>query len=94
MKNKYILKQFITFLKKHGVYDEYMYQLYIGGQFRFTYNKKLVNPISFIVQKVKHNPHELITDAFDWNKTKYNISVWWVLNNEWFEYFKKKCKHI
>lgn len=94
MKNKYILKQFITFLKKHGVYDEYMYQLYIGEQFRFSYNEKLVNPISFIVHKVKHNPHELITDAFDWNKTKYNISVWWVLNNEWFEYFKKKCKHI
>ena len=41
MKNKYILKQFITFLKKHGVYDEYMYQLYIGEQYRFIYNKKL-----------------------------------------------------
>lgn len=93
MKNKYILKQFITFLKKHGVYDEYMYQLYIGEQYRFSYNKKLVNPISFIVEKIKHNPHELIADAFDWKKTKYSISVWWVLNNEWFEYLKK-CKHI
>lgn len=89
MKNKYILKLFIAFLKKHGVYDEYIYQLYIGEQFRFFYNKNLINPISFIIQKIKHNPYELITDAFDWNKTKYSISVWWVLNNEWFECLKK-----
>lgn len=96
MKNKYILKQFTAFLKKHGVYDEYLYQLYIGEQFRCVYNtnKKLVNPISFIIQKIKHRPHELITDAFDWKKTKYSISVWWVLNNEWFECLEKKCKHI
>ena len=65
MKNKYILILFNAFLKKHGVNDEYIYQLYIGEQFRFFYNKNLINPISFIIQKIKHNPYELITDAFD-----------------------------
>lgn len=91
MKKKHLLKSFIAFLKKHGVYDEYMYQLYIGEQFRFyNINKELVNPISFIIQKIKHKPYELIIDAFDWSKTKYSIDVWWVINNEWFEYLKKK----
>lgn len=94
MKEKHLLKLFIAFLKKHGVYDEYLYQLYIGGEFRFSYNKEFFNPISFIIQKIKHHPHELIIDAFDWYKTKYSINVWWVLNNEWFKYIKKKCKHI
>lgn len=94
MKNKYILKLFIAFLKQNGVYDEYLYALSKGEYYRFKYNKKLVNPISFIIQKIKHNPYELITDAFDWYDSKYSASVWWVLNNEWFECLKKKCKHI
>lgn len=94
MKEKHLLKLFIAFLKKHGVYDEYMYQLYMGEQYRFSYNEKLVNPVSFIVDKIKHHPHELIADAFNWYKTKYNIRVWWVLNNEWFEYLKKTCKLV
>lgn len=89
MKNKHILKLFIAFLKKHGVYDEYLYQLYIGEHYRYVNNKNMSNPISFIIQKIKHNPHELIADAFDWYKTKYSVSVWWVINNEWFEYLKK-----
>ena len=55
MKEKHLLKLFIAFLKKHGVYDEYIYQLYIGEQFRYVYNKKMANPIYFIKQKIKHN---------------------------------------
>ena len=51
MKNKYILKLFIAFLKKHKVYDVYLYALSKGEHYRFNYNKNWIRPENFIIKK-------------------------------------------
>lgn len=84
MKNKYILKLFIAFLKQKGVYDVYLYGLSKGEHYRFNYNKKWIRPEIFILETIKRSPSNLISDAFDWIDVEYSIyRKWWILNDEW-----------
>ena len=84
MKNKYILKLFIAFLKKHKVYDVYLYALSKGEHYRFNYNKKWIRPENFIIETIQRSPSNLISEAFDWRSYEYSIyRKWWMLNDMW-----------
>ena len=84
MKNKYILKQFIAFLKKNNVYDEYLYELSKGKLFRVQYDEKWINPVDFIIYEIKREPSGLIINAFCWAKsTTLSQETWNELSNEW-----------
>ena len=93
MKNKYILKLFIAFLKQKGVYDVYLYGLSKGEHYRFNYNKKWIRPENFILETIQRSPSRLISDAFDWRNCEYSIyRKWWILNNEWEDLMYKKFR--
>lgn len=93
MKNKYILKLFIAFLKQKGVYDVYLCALSKGEHYRFNYNKKWIRPEIFILETIKRSPSNLISDAFDWSNVEYSIyRKWWILNDEWEDLMYKKFK--
>jgi hypothetical protein len=84
MKNKYILKLFIAFLKRKGVYDVYLYALYKGEHYRFNYNRNWIIPEKFIIETIQRSPSNLISDAFDWSNCEYSTyKKWLILNDEW-----------
>ena len=93
MKNKYILKLFIAFLKRNKVYNEYLYALSKGEHYRFNYNKNWIKPEDFIVETIQRSPNNLISDAFDWGNFEYSrYKEWWILNDEWEDLIYDKFK--
>ena len=94
MRDKYILKLFIAFLKQKGAYDDYLYELSKGESFRNYYCKKWLHPVDFITYEIKHNrPSELIDNAFDWEKsTTLSQASWWELSDEWEDLIYDKFK--
>lgn len=94
MRDKYILKLFIAFLKQKGAYDDYLYELSKGESFRIAYRPKWLHPVDFIIDEIKHNrASELIDNAFDWEKSTTLSQVsWWELNDEWEDLIYDKFK--
>lgn len=92
MKNKYILKLFIAFLKQNEVYNDYLYALSKGELFRYRIRQK-IRPENFISETIKCNPDALIQYAFDWESDS-NLSqeTWWILNDEWEDLIYNKFK--
>lgn len=85
MENKYILKIFINFLKKEGIYTYYLKAL---EEDKTHYRKKRItsyrseNPVDFIVACLNYNkPYMLIDSAFDW--TAYQNANWYNLTQKW-----------
>ena len=79
MKEKYILKCFITFLKRNNalnIYNEYL-QKY----------RQEKNAISFLIQHCTDNPTDLIMNAFPWRSNK--IVSWGKLHKEWHDICKE-----
>lgn len=85
MKEKYILKLFIGFLKKNNVYNEYIKSLIESK------SSANIEPLSFIIKTIKIRPRSLIVDAFDWSSCKYCPHKWYDLHNEWWALY---CKHF
>lgn len=77
---KSILKTFIAFLKKNNVYDQYLYDLENGEEYRrrHGYSIELVN---FLIYHIKHFPEDLIINAFRWSDSDY--PDWDNLAGEW-----------
>lgn len=79
MKEHYILKLFIKFLKENKAYEEYLIRLnsHKGGK---------ENSINYIVLQCKNNPLDLIMSAFPWISLKYiNSKIKWNdLHREWY----------
>lgn len=83
MKNKHyksILKTFIAFLKKNNVYDQYLYDLENGDEYRRRINYP-TEPVQFLIYNIKHYPEDLIISAFGWSDSDY--SNWVNLSEEW-----------
>jgi hypothetical protein len=92
MKEKYILKRFVAFLKKNNVYNEFLYYLQKDSGFRPTKSLcDLRNPISYITHTIKYCPDMIFNSAFNWDNTK-NIKRerWYELHLEWYRY----CRNI
>lgn len=92
MGNKYILKIFINFLKKEGVYTYYLKAL---EEDKTHYRKNSIssyrceNAVDFIVTCLKHNkPNRLINAAFSW--TAYSNGDWYKLTRKWDEILYEK----
>lgn len=73
MKNKYILKLFISFLKKNNVYYNFLYNLETDVPYRsklIRFKKiDLTNPVDYVVYMIKCNPAMIFNDAFSWFDT-------------------------
>lgn len=84
MKNKYILKRFIAFLKRNYAYKEFLNLMINDRNFRITYKKDLSNPTDYITFTIQNHPKMLINNAFDWSNSK-NITrrQWYDLHNAW-----------
>ena len=83
MKNnqdKSILKTFIAFLKKNNVYDQYLYDLENGDEYRRMYGYH-TEPVRFLIYHIKDCPEELIVHAFKWGDSHY--PDWDKLSEEW-----------
>lgn len=84
MKEQYILKLFIKFLKKNNVYEEYILRLnsHKGGK---------EESINYIVLICKTKPLELIISAFPWFSLKdINSKIkWGDLHRKWIYLLKK-----
>ena len=83
MKNKHyksILKTFIAFLKKNNVYDQYLYDLENGDEYRRRINYP-TEPVQFLIDNIKRYPEDLIITAFGWGDSDY--PNWGDLSEEW-----------
>lgn len=94
MKNKYILKLFISFLKKNNVYYNFLYNLDIDVLFRqklIRFKKiDLTNPVDYVVYTIKCNPEMIFNDAFNWSCTNgINREKWSKLHLEWCRILKR-----
>lgn len=76
MSTKYLLRNFIKFLKSNEVYENYILHLKEtkGGQ------KESIN---FIVRYITYTPKDMIMDAFMWNSSKNQEKTWAELHFEW-----------
>lgn len=95
MKNKYLLKKFIGFLKQKEIYDDYLYALSKGEYYRFNYNKNWIKAENFIIESIQCDPSDLISMAFDWhNFHPTAFRKWWEINDEWEDIIYKKINII
>ena len=79
------LKLFISFLKNNNTYNQFLYSLNNDKTYR---NKKLNNPVNYIVHIIKTDPTLLVLEAFDWSNTKQlNEKQWDNLNEKWGNYY-------
>jgi hypothetical protein len=88
MKNKYILKLFIYFLKKNNVYYQFLYNLNIDVLFRRKLIQiekiDLTNLVDYVVYMIKCNPKRIFNDSFSWFHTnEINSKKWCKLHLEW-----------
>lgn len=84
MENKYILKQFIAFLKRNNAYKEFLNLMMNDGNFRITLKQDLSDPTDYIAFMVQNYPKMLINNAFDWsNSTHITRGQWYDLHNKW-----------
>ena len=79
-KHRFILKTFITFLKKNNVYDKYLSNLEDGYYYRHEY-KKATNEKQYIIDTITTKPEHLILDAFRWSSD--NTVDWDDLSSKW-----------
>lgn len=80
MKEKYILKCFITFLKRNNAFEEFSERLK-----KYRSNKEAIR---FLITCCKYQPIEIIVSAFPWISNQ-GIS-WAKLHVEWNNVCKKK----
>lgn len=78
MKYKYILRIFITFLKRENVYDQYIDALINDKHYR-----QKISPSLFIAHHVKYSPQNLIASAFDWSTYQNTIVGWAYIDEKW-----------
>lgn len=87
MKEQYILKLFIKFLKENKAYEEYILRLnsHKGGK---------EESINYIVKQCINKPKDLIISAFPWISLKYINSKleWYDLHRQWYFYYLKKME--
>ena len=91
MKHTLILKFFIKFLKKEKIYDEYLYYLMRGQEYRLRCSTiKERDEKIWLVKTIKSCPHRLIMDAFRWN----DINIQWgEIDLRWKDfYYDVVCK--
>lgn len=90
MRNRKILKLFITFLKQKEVYYEYLNCLSNGAKFRNYIRNDFEDPTIFLTHTVKCEPFNLITCAFNWNEgMKITRNKWSDLNDDWWNVLTK-----
>lgn len=82
MKNKRILKQFIVFLKKENVDNDYINALKTGESYRMRNGiVKVGDESQWLIETVKSFPHRLLEDAFSWSR---NTEIDWIaLDEKW-----------
>lgn len=79
------LKLFISFLKNNNIYNQFLYNLNKDKTFR---NKKLYNPVNYIVHQIKTELVFLFLNAFDWSNTKQlNENQWDDLHEKWLKFY-------
>jgi hypothetical protein len=94
MKNKFILKLFISFLKKNDVYYNFLYNLetdvlYRSKLIRFS-KIDLTNPVDYVVHTIKCNPAMIFNNAFNWFYTDgIDREKWCQLHCKWGKTLKR-----
>jgi hypothetical protein len=85
MKNKRILKEFISFLKHESVYTEYVNELEKGETYRFNHAIiKEKNELKWLINTIKKYPENLISDAFAWPFTIDDKCIDWMeISDKW-----------
>ncbi len=85
MKNKQLLKEFISFLRHENVYTEYVNELKKGESYRSncaTIQEE--NELEWLINTIKKCPENLILDAFSWPYTiSDNCIDWMEINDNW-----------
>lgn len=84
MKNKQLLKEFISFLIHEDVYTEYVNELKQGEIYRLncaTIQEE--NELEWLINTIKKCPENLILDAFSWRHTINNNIDWMEINDNW-----------
>ena len=95
MRNRKILKLFITFLKQKGLYYEYLNCLSNGAKFRKYIRNDFEDPTIFLTHTVKCEPFNLITCAFNWNEgMKITRNKWSNLNYDWVDVLTKNKRIV
>ena len=76
MKTKYLLRNFMKFLKFNNAYDNYILNLKEAkGEKKKT--------IDFIVRHITYDPENIIIHAFTWYSSKKQKKTWGELHREW-----------
>ena len=83
MRNKRLLKDFILFLKKENVYNEYLELLKKDYYYRkYSSYIKNQNEIIWLTETIKKRPQNLILDAFSWPCHHDSID-WSIIDTKW-----------
>ena len=78
LKQQFIKQQFIQFLKQNNAYEQYMLNFNNRSKMSKYYSKKAFKKyFKFTEEKL------LITNAFDWDKTKEGFDYWDKIDDKW-----------
>lgn len=86
-----ILKDFIIFLKKNYVLEDFITSFNNGDYYRKEYGIEHYF-FDYFVWHVNYKPHELILNAFSWHDDKNTVIKhdWYDLSSKWHKYYKEK----
>lgn len=79
LNNKFILKMFIAFLKKEGVYEQYLKNTYL-------YYHTTDKVIETIILRIQKNPTDLLL-TFWWNSSVEGCEFWNNIDTKWQKFF-------
>ena len=80
-KNKFLLKEFVRFLKKRKAYTDFLINVNTSNAALFRRNG--MDAVNFIAYAISHRPMDIINDAFEWCQTTQSHSYWSNMDDDW-----------
>lgn len=80
-KNKFLLKEFVRFLKTRKAYTDFLINANTSKAAFFR--RKGMDTANFIAYTISHRPMDMINDAFDWRQTTRVPKYWSNMHYDW-----------
>ena len=91
-KNKFLLKEFVRFLKKRKAYTDFLINVNTSNAAFFRSNG--MDAVNFIAYAISHRPMDMINDAFNWRASTRVPLYWSNMNYDWCDEVAKTMDKI
>lgn len=80
-KNKFLLKEFVRFLKKRKAYTDFL--INVNTSKAAFFRRSGMDVANFITYTISHRPMDMINDAFNWQESTRIPLYWSNMHYDW-----------